>query len=104
MTNKRDYQWSSYAYNAMGKPNNLLTNHILYNALGNDNELRQYAYRELFNNQLDKDEVHSIRESLNQELVLGRDDFKEKIEQMTKRQVRPAQWGDLKFLKCKVSI
>jgi len=32
--------------------------------------------------------LHEIRDALNQELVLGHDDFKEKIEQMTKRQTR----------------
>jgi len=31
--------------------------------------------------------------SLNQELVLAKDDFKEKLEQMTKRQVNPAAIG-----------
>lgn len=36
---------------------------------------------------------NAIREALNQELVLGRDDFKDKIEQMTKRQTRPGQMG-----------
>lgn len=79
-----EYRWSSYGYNAMGKANTRITNHILYETLGTDIELLQYAYRELFNNHLDKDEIHSIRETLNQELVLGRDAFKEKIEQMTK--------------------
>ncbi len=43
----------------------------------------------LFSNGLDKAELHAIREALNQELVLGREDFKDKIERMTKRQVRP---------------
>jgi len=34
-----------------------------------------------------------IRESLNQELVLGRDDFKERIKRLTNRQVKPAKVG-----------
>jgi putative transposase len=38
-------------------------------------------------------QIHAIREVLNQELVLGREDFKDKIERMTKRQVRPGQPG-----------
>ena len=32
-------------------------------------------------------------EALNQELVLGREDVKDKIERMTKRQVHPGQPG-----------
>jgi putative transposase len=34
-----------------------------------------------------------MREALNQEWVLGREDFKDKIEHMSKRQVRPGQPG-----------
>jgi len=42
---------------------------------------------------LDKDDIGGIRESLNQELVLGWDDFKEKINRLTNRQVKPAKMG-----------
>ena len=42
---------------------------------------------------MDNRQIHAIREALNQELVLGREDFKVKIERMTKRQVRPGQRG-----------
>ena len=41
----------------------------------------------------DHGQIHNIREALNQEWVLGREDLKDKIERMTKRQVRPAQPG-----------
>jgi len=88
-----DYQWSSYACNAMGKPNIVLNAHVIYQQLDNTPESRQFNYRELFNNHLDKQEIHSIRESLNHELVLGRDDFIEKIKQMTDRQVKPGVMG-----------
>ena len=47
--------------------------------LGKDNEERSYAYRELFRHHIDNEQIHEIREALNQELVLGRDDFKDKI-------------------------
>ena len=88
-----DYQWSSYGLNAMSKPNSLISKHVLYEQLGSSALEQQFSYRELFRNHLDKDEIHSIRDALNQELVLGRDDFKEKIELITKRQVKPAQMG-----------
>jgi hypothetical protein len=42
---------------------------------------------------MDHRQIHAIREALTQELVLGREDFKDKIEHMTKRQVRPGQPG-----------
>ena len=38
-------------------------------------------------------QIHEMREAVSQELVLGRDDFKERIEQMTKRQTRPGKQG-----------
>jgi hypothetical protein len=36
----------------------------------------------------DHRQIHAIREALNQEWVLGREDFKDKIERMSKRHVR----------------
>jgi putative transposase len=54
---------------------------------------RHYTYRELFRMPMDHRQIHAIREALNQELVLGREDFKDKIERMSKRQVRPGQPG-----------
>ena len=39
----------------------------------------------MFLNDLEKNEIH---EALNQELVLGREDFKDKIEMMTHRQTK----------------
>jgi putative transposase len=65
----------------------------VYQQLGADAQSRQYAYRELFSHHMDHSIVHEIRETLNQELVLGRDDFKDRIEQMTTRQSRPGQSG-----------
>lgn len=88
-----EYAWSSYGANAQGKTDKLITPHPLYFQLGADHEARLHAYRELFNQHLDKTEVHAIREALNQELVLGRDDFKDKIETMLQRQVRPGTPG-----------
>ena len=88
-----EYRWSSYACNAVGEVNSLISKHVLYTELANSKSKRLYVYRELFANHLDKSDIHSIRETLNQELVLGRDDFKEKIAQMTSRQVKPAKIG-----------
>ena len=88
-----DYRWSSYRSNAGNKNNPILDLHPIYKRLANNVEQQQHVYRELFNNDLDKAELHVIREVLNQELVLGREDFKDKIEQITKRQSRPGLSG-----------
>ena len=88
-----EYLWSSYADNANGNSSELITPHPVYLALGNDDKGRQQAYQELFLNQLEYTALHKIRDALNQELVLGRGDFKDKIEQMTKRQTRRGKDG-----------
>jgi putative transposase len=88
-----EYRYSSYAANAQGLANPLLTPHPLYLQLGADPVSRQHHYRELFRQHMEHTTIHDIREALNQELVLGRDDFKDRIEQMTKRQARPGQSG-----------
>jgi len=88
-----EYRWSSYACNARGTDHAFIMPHPLYKQLGADPASRQYAYRELFRQHMDHTTVHDIREALNQELVLGREDFKDKIEQMTQRQSRPGRSG-----------
>ncbi len=50
-------------------------------------EPRKAAYRELFRQYLDKQTLDDIRDALNLEVVLGRSHFKEKIKQMTQRQL-----------------
>jgi putative transposase len=64
-----------------------------YRSLGNTDSQRKHAYRELFRHHLDDTQVHAIRDALSQELVLGREYFKDRIEQMLKRQTRPCQPG-----------
>lgn len=88
-----DYKWSSYPANAQGNPDPLIEMHPLYNGLGNVAENRLAAYRELFRHHVDDEMLHEIRDSLNHELVLGRTYFKDKIEEITKRQVRMGQPG-----------
>ncbi len=88
-----EYRWSSYAKNAQGQPDFLIQPHQLYKALGESSEQRHLAYRELFSNYLEAHELHEVREALNQELVLGREDFKDKIASMLQRQTRPGQSG-----------
>jgi putative transposase len=83
-----EYHWSSYAVNAQGRQDTLLTPHPLYLTLGPTPADRQHAYRELFRHRLDTAILHETRDALNHELVLGRSYFKDRIEAMTRRQTR----------------
>ena len=78
-----EYRWSSYAANAHGTFDRLVTPHPLYLALDRSSAGRQQAYRELFRHTIDNDQLHAIREALNHELVLGRSRFKDNIEATT---------------------
>jgi putative transposase len=93
VTHPGDYRWSSYVANATDQLNTLVRPHPLYQSLGETEAQRRHAYRDLFRMHLDAEELHAVREALNQELVLGREDFKNKIEAMIKRQTRPGQPG-----------
>ena len=93
-----EYRWSSYAFNAQGRENALLTPHPIYRQLGTTPETRHHTYRELFRHHMENTLLHEIRDALNQELVLGRDDFKDRIAEMTKRQTRPARSGRPPFV------
>ena len=88
-----EYRWSSYHHNAGHRLNPIINTHPLYQQLGPDSAQRHNAYRELFATMLDRSALHEIREAVNQELVLGREDFKAKIENITKRQTRPGNPG-----------
>lgn len=65
--------------------------HPVYLAINHDEGCRRHGYRELFKVHMETDQIHDIREALSQELILGRDDFKERIALMTSRQTRPGK-------------
>ncbi len=71
----------------------MLTRHPLYLSLAKTWQQREYAYRELYGRDPHSGEVHQIRKALDQELVPGREDFKDRIEQMLNRQARPGVPG-----------
>jgi putative transposase len=83
-----EYLWSNFAVNAQGQPDTMLTRHPLYLSLGKSRQQREYAYRDLFRQDLVSGEVHEIREALNRELVPGRESFKDRIEETLNRQTR----------------
>ena len=88
-----DYPWTSYRYNAQEMSDALVTEHAEYRALGSSRPERCFAYRELFRLHLASAEFQAIRQSANEELILGSERFKDRIEQMCNRRVRPGKAG-----------
>lgn len=85
-----EYAFSSYACNALGKPDPLVTPHPMYMNLGSDREHRLTSYRRLFEDRLDANTLKQLRDTTDACLLLGNDHFKDQIELMIGRSVRPA--------------
>ncbi len=103
--NPRDYPWSSFHYNALGKEDKLLTPHWIYKNLGSDSTQRQANYYALFDHHIPKQTLEEIRSATNKAWVLGNERFKDKIEKLIERQVQPkARGGDKRSQKYKDSI
>jgi putative transposase len=88
-----DYRWSSFAANAQGATDTLLTRHELYLRLGGSDEERQAQYRQLFRAQLSKADLEAIRDSTNKAWVLGNDRFRKRIEDLSGRRSAPLPKG-----------
>lgn len=99
-----EYPWSSYPFNALGQPNDLVTPYIEYLQLGKTDEARQAAYRELFEQHIPEPSVAEIRKATNKDWVLGGDRFKQLIQRQTERRVEPRpKGGDRKSEQFKIN-
>ena len=84
----RDYRWSSYHANALGKADGLITPHEQYMRIARTDAARREAYRELFKAHLDAEVVEEIRQSTNGNFALGNERFKKQIEKALGRRAR----------------
>ena len=89
----KDYPWSSYRYNALGEQSRLLTPHKLYRKLGRRIIARQAAYRSLFKTRIAKADIEAIIEATNKGWALGDDKFKDLLQTLTDRRVKPLPRG-----------
>ena len=88
-----DYPWSSYGFNAIGKPDTVVTPHNLYLRLGRDCVSRQEAYLGLFDRDLCEETLNDIRQATNRSWMLGSDQFCESIRPLINRQMQPKPRG-----------
>jgi putative transposase len=88
-----DYFWSSYHAHASGEPDDLLSDHAVYQALGKTESSRHKAYRALFRNRLPQETVDDIRDATNKAWVLGTERFKKRIEKASGRRASPLPKG-----------
>lgn len=87
------YRWSSYRYNALGEKSLILAPHKLYRKLGRSVSARQAAYRTLFRARLPIADIEAIREATNKGWALGDDKFKDWLQNLTDRRVKPLPKG-----------
>jgi putative transposase len=93
VTLPEEYGWSSFHRNASGKKDELITPHATYLSLGKSEEARLSAYRRLFREAVDDDDIATIRDHVNQGRALGSEAFINRIEATLNRRVRLARRG-----------
>jgi putative transposase len=76
----REYQWSSFAANASGSPDTLVTPHELYFALGVTSADRQRHYRSLFRDPIERSTLAAIRDATNHGWALGNSRFQRAVD------------------------
>ena len=88
-----NYRWSSHLANSKEASNAILTAHAEYLALGGAPDVRQSAYRGLFDLRLNADPLAQIRGALQTGTPLGNEKFKSEIEAALQRKVGHARRG-----------
>ncbi|MES9880127.1 MAG: transposase [Sedimenticola sp.] len=88
-----EYGWSSYPINALGKVSELCTPHPEYMKLGKRKDTRMRRYRALFSAHVEDDLLTEIREGVNKGMALGNDQFKDDVEKLTGRRLKPNKVG-----------
>jgi len=88
-----EYRWSSFSANGLGSPDRVVNPHDIYQALGSTSDIRRYAYRELFRNALEADDVHAIRTAVQTGTPLGNDRFRAQVEAALGKRVGQARRG-----------
>ncbi len=83
-----DYRWSSHLHNINQKVDPLITHHPAYSGLANNSITRSRHYQLLFNNDIDRTELETIRATLNKNQVFADTTFILDLEKKLNRRVR----------------
>ncbi|MFC1688866.1 transposase [Pseudomonadota bacterium] len=83
VNNPGEFLWSSVHANAFGKVDKLVDPHPVFQMLGPDKASRMASYRDLLAQDMDKDEITSIRNHVNQGKALGSRKFQLYVESLT---------------------
>jgi len=87
------YPWSSSRWHAWGESDPVITDHERYLALGRTPHERQVAYGALFHPAIVEGVLQEIRSTVHQCRVLGSERFKDVIERVLARRIRPGKAG-----------
>lgn len=92
-----DYPWSSYAHHALGQEDKLISEHYLYQALGENSASRCDAYQALFDGLDMAKKNEAITQATDRGEAYGSDAFHQRIEKLISRPTRlVAHGGDRK--------
>ena len=85
--------WPSYAHNALGKADRLISEHSLYKALGDGSQPRYKSYQKIFDRLVILKEENLITEATLRGEVYGTNGFHQKISQLISRSTKLATHG-----------
>ena len=88
-----EYVWSSYPINGLGKTSDLCHPHAEYLRLSKRKDHRMRRYKALFEQAVEGSLLTEIREGVNKGMALGNDRFKDEIEALTGRRLKPQKVG-----------
>lgn len=80
-----DYRWSSYGRNALGAHDPRVSPHTLDLQLGADDDSRRQAYRQLFTEVANPQDMDALRTHTRQQRAWGSEAFRCQIEELTRR-------------------
>lgn len=88
-----EYTWSSARAHRFGDLDHVLTDHVLFQALGASREERMQAFAHYCSRELDEQRLQQIRHAVHSGWPLGSDRFKDELEHFFNCRARPLPRG-----------